>query len=544
MGFLDRIEKRKFRFRSYSKVPLRGHFIGLWVRGTPPPACLPGLYSYLRFCHSIFCIIFLFKTSPLPTTACFALLLIQFVVHLHRKTCSFSLSRFGTGTALTLPLVQKGTKVSGSTIIPPFLPRISHSAAMKGDETPAVSGWGPGAADPNAADDLGEIVSNSTGRVKPNTNGNGGVKSGAKGAVKGGKRGSSAKSGGKLPAIKKGGKRAPSVASAASRKSGKSAKSGKSKGSKASSKGSKKGSRNGSNTGGKGKRGGKKVNFAAAVEIIEERQAEGRNAIVAEEEFELQNYTPLYNVLMLEMVRSQVEQMSIRQRKLNEAMTALRDEGIPVADQDTVEQITEKLRMKLRNDTVDEIQTLRAENAALRDRLEDKSLELEKKVADVEVLRNTIARKMARAEADNENMRAQVLRVIQSANLDVERMKKELTHRIEICCSSIRTPKYGTALRSMQDLVAQVQEEIQDHRDVLSKLVVSIGAKDTFKRGPDDGETMHSNFPIKYRDDLRKLNKDHLLNVMDVLSFQDGVVETVGKALFVLNEAQYQTDVV
>lgn len=442
---------------------------------------------------------------------------------------------------------------------------------LKGDDSAAVAGWGKGTMDTAAAGELGEIVSNSTRNMnaksgttaRKTTKGSGNGKNGAAAA----KRGSSAKSSkssSKLPAIaKKGGSagskkggRAPSVASATSKKSGKSSKSAKSKkstkskGSKASkrsksSKGSKSGKKKGGASGSSGKKGNKKrVNFSAAVEILEERLHEGRNAIIAEEEFELQNFNPMYNVLMIEMVRSQVEQMNIRQRKLNDAVMALREEGIPVADDDTVDQITEKLRLKLHNDTVDEIQVLRSENAALRDRLEDRTLELERKVADVEVLRNTIARKLARAEVDNDNMRAQVQRVIQNTTLDVDRMKKELTHRIEICCSAIRTPKYGTALRSMQDLVSQVQEEIQEHRDVLCKLIVSIGAKDTFKKNPDDSETMHSNFPAKYRGDLRKLNKDHLLNVMDVLSFQDGVVETVGKALFVLNEAEYQTEVV
>lgn len=344
----------------------------------------------------------------------------------------------------------------------------------------------------------------------------------------------------------------PSRRTKASRKSGKSLTSRKSKktvGSSRRSKSSKGTSRGKNKKGGSrkhGRRAGRRrrVPFSVSVELLMERHSQGRNALIAEEEFELHNYTPLYNVLMLEMVQSQMEKMSRQQRQLAEAVQLLRDEGIPVADDDTVEQITEKLRQKLHSDTANDLQKLKEENVTLRDRLEYRALELEKKVGEVEVLRNTIAKKMAKVEVDNDAMRARVQRIIQTANLDVDKMKKELTHRIEICCSSIRTPKYGTALRSMQDLVAQVQHEIQEHRDVLCKLIVSIGAKDTFKRGVDDSETMHSNFPRQYRVDLRKLNKDHLLNVMDVLSFQDGVVETVGKALFVLNEAEYQTSVV
>lgn len=372
------------------------------------------------------------------------------------------------------------------------------------------------------------------------------------GPRQGGPRGGKAKSWGKRSS---GGRSlASSSPSMKSKKSGKSMKSGASRISKKtarSSKSSRKGSKGGmGGKKGKGKSGKqpggrhKRMTLAASIELLEERYFQGRNAIISEEEFELYNYSPLYNVLMLEMVHSQVEEITRRQRQISEAVQALRNEGIPVADDDTVEQITEKLRQKLHSDNASEMQNLRHENTALRDRLENRALELEKKVGEVEILRNTIARKLAKVEVDNEAMRAQAHRVIQSAHLDVERMKKELTHRIEICCSSIRTPKYGSALRAMQDLVAQVQHEIQEHRDVLCKLIVSIGAKDTFKRSPDESETMHSNFPIQYRADLRKLNKDHLLNVLDVLSFQDGVVETVGKALFVLNESEYQTSVV
>lgn len=425
---------------------------------------------------------------------------------------------------------------------------------MTGDDSAAVAGWGRSGNEAADGGDIGELVTNSTRQMH---NGGGGKDaspaSGKKGSG-GGARRSSSKN--KLPSIakksagggrktsagaggaKKGG-RAASVASGTSKKSGKSGKSGKS--SKSSGKrggGKKKGSGSG------GSRKPKILTFNAKVEMLEDLYCQERNAIEAEEEFELQNFSPIYNALVMEMVRVQVEQMNLRQRKLNEAVNSLRDGGIPIADDDTVEAITEKLRYKMKADADSEMQQLRNENAALRDRLENKALELEKKVADVEVLRQTIARKIARTEVDNENMRAQVTRGLQSATLDIERMKKELTRRIEVCCSSIRTPKYGTALRSMQDLTVQVQEEVQAHHDLLCKLVISIGAKDTFKKSGDDPSTMHTNFPAKYREDLRKLNKDHLLNVMDVLSFQDGVVETVGKALFVLNEGEYQTDVV
>jgi hypothetical protein len=94
----------------------------------------------------------------------------------------------------------------------------------------------------------------------------------------------------------------------------------------------------------------------------------------------------------------------------------------------------------------------------------------------------------------------------------------------------------------MRELTRQVQAEIQQHHDELTKLVVSIGAKDTFLKN--DSDTMHSNLPTQYRTELRKMEKDQLLNLLDVLSFQDGVVDTVGKAIYVVTESQHKTAVV
>jgi len=294
-------------------------------------------------------------------------------------------------------------------------------------------------------------------------------------------------------------------------------------------------SKSGAKRRGSTKRGSKKVpTFAAAVESLDELHNEGRKAIVVEEEMELEGYSSMYNVFVMEIVRYQVGIVNKRQRELNETFEALRSQGVPIADGDGMNIMIEKLRDKLRSDAVDEMHDLRNTNAGLQELLEEKRLELEKKSGEVEVMRNTIARKLARREAENESLRAEVQAKLHAVSLDVNRMKKELGCRIDIACASIRTPKYNTSLRSMQDLVAEVQEEIQEHHDLLSKLILSIGAKDTFLK--DESDTMHSNLPIQYRVDLRKLNQDHLLNILDVLSFQEGVVDTVGKALYVLLE--------
>lgn len=314
---------------------------------------------------------------------------------------------------------------------------------------------------------------------------------------------------------------------------------GKKKGGRGSSTGSRKGKKSRSSTSAKSKASGPS---GAAFEAVVEQEGEARRALIAEEEFELEGFSPVYNVLVMEMVRSQVEQLNLRQQTLNEMFSVLRNQGIAISEEDGMNTIMEKMSSKLRDADAQELRALREENVRLQERLEDKTTQLEKKSADVEVMRNNHARKAARNELEHESLRAEVHAALQRSTLDVDHMKKELGHRIDLACASFRTPKYETHMRAVQELVASLQEEIQQHHDRLSRLVLSIGAKDAFAR--DDSETMHTNFPTKFRDELRKLEKDQLLNLLDVLSFQDGVVDTVGKALYVLEEARHKTAVV
>lgn len=267
-----------------------------------------------------------------------------------------------------------------------------------------------------------------------------------------------------------------------------------------------------------------------------------RRSVEVDEELERETYRPIYNVLLMEMVRSRVEEVNTRQRLLNATFDALHAQGVNLNKDESIESLIERLRIRLQSEAVSEVQQLKAENASLHERLEEKKLEVDKKTSEMEVMRGGFARKLARFEMENENMKAEVQATLRSSELDVDRMKKELGHRIDIACASIRTPQYATSMGAMQEHVKEAQREVQQHRDVLSKLILSIGARDTFLQ--DESETMHTNLPSKYRTELQKMEKDQLLIMLDVLSFQEGVVETVGKGLYVMSQTQHQTNVV
>ncbi|CAM72730.1 conserved hypothetical protein [Leishmania infantum JPCM5] len=284
------------------------------------------------------------------------------------------------------------------------------------------------------------------------------------------------------------------------------------------------------------------------MEALKEQEQALRHSVEVEEELELESYRPIYNVLLMEMVRGQVEQVNRRQRRLNEMLEAFKEEGllggggIGLHDERQIDALVKRLRARLHTDEASELETLKTNNSNLKHSLDEIKLAMEKKNSEMEVLRANYARKLARTDVENDAVRAKVEAALHASTLDVERMKRELSHRIDIACASIRTPRYNTSMGALRDLVQQAQEEVQRHHDELTRLVVSIGAKDTFLKH--ESETMHSNLPSAYRTELRKMEKDQLLNLLDVLSFQEGVVDTIGKAIYIITEAQHKTAVV
>ncbi|KAH9598028.1 hypothetical protein LSM04_001448 [Trypanosoma melophagium] len=289
------------------------------------------------------------------------------------------------------------------------------------------------------------------------------------------------------------------------------------------------------------RRGTKGGGDAAALYTLAAAEEAARTVIMDEEEVGRDGLLPEYHLLVMHVVRSQVREVNRRQQQLNDAFKALQAHGIQLSSGQDPNAALESLRTKMQADAQKQMEELRVENATLRSLLDEKKIELEEKVTEAQNLKDKISRRLTRFEVENESLKAEVQAALQTNQLDLDRMKRELAHRLDVATASLRTPKYDTALRSMQELARSVQEEIQEHHDILSKLIVSIGAQDTFLR--DRSDSMHSNFPTRYRDELRKLDKDHLLNLLDVLSFHDAVVETVGKALYVLQQSERNTNV-
>ncbi|RNF23794.1 uncharacterized protein Tco025E_02767 [Trypanosoma conorhini] len=266
-----------------------------------------------------------------------------------------------------------------------------------------------------------------------------------------------------------------------------------------------------------------------------------RLALEKEEDSTRESFLPDYNLLVMNIVRSQLAVVNERQQCLNDTFKAMRAHGLQLASGQDPNAAIDMLRLQLQAEMQKQMDDIRVENGSLRGLLDEKKIELEEKTAEIQGLRDKVNRRLMRFEVESESLKAEVQSVLQTNQLDVDRMKRDLGHRLDVATATLRTPKYDTALRSMQEIVQSVQEEIQEHHDTLSKLIVSIGAQDTFLR--DKSDSMHTNFPTRYRDELRKLDKDHLLNLLDVLSFHDAVVETVGKALYVLQKSEHTTNV-
>ncbi|KEG11155.1 hypothetical protein DQ04_02921020 [Trypanosoma grayi] len=310
-------------------------------------------------------------------------------------------------------------------------------------------------------------------------------------------------------------------------------------------------SRKGSSRGKKGKKGkrrsvsprasGKDDAICVMASSLAVAETVGREAIIGEEELARDVFLPDYHLLVMNIMRAQMTQVDQRQQYLNDTFKALQAHGVHLVAGQDPNMAVEMLRAQLQSEMRKETDQLRMEIASLRGLLDEKKTELEQKTAEAQGLRDKINRKLMRFEVECDSLKAEVQSALQTNQLDVDRMKRDLGHRLDVATASLRTPKYDTALRSMQDLVSSVQEEIQEHHDTLSKMIVSIGAQDTFLR--DKSDSMHTNFPTRYRDELRKLDKDHLLNLLDVLSFHDTTVETVGKALYVLQKTKHNTDV-
>ncbi|CBH18026.1 hypothetical protein, conserved [Trypanosoma brucei gambiense DAL972] len=455
-------------------------------------------------------------------------------------TISQSASSIGA-SAQTLRNVDRGRKRSESSkksagkktsSAPSLLPQIKVKSAKQGKATgrPPIS-----ASNPSGGARKGSLKGKATGSISLTSQSTGG------GSV--GKRGKSPKSRGGA----KGGKKRPSSIGRPSSRGSKGSSRRGSRLSRGSGRTSTKGKGGRNSRGKKGKKSKRSKSFAGADKItyaissLTLAEEDQRSNIWAMEETERDALLPDYHLLVINMLRAQVVEVNARQQSLNDAFMSRQGNGLNFLLGDDPAAALELLRTQIRLEMQGEVEKLASANAVLSGLLEEKKAELEEKTNEAQSLQDKVNRRLARFEVDCEALRTEVQSALKTERLDIDRMKRELIRRLDMATAALRTPKYDTALRSMQALVQSVQDEIQEHHDNMSKLIVSIEAQDTFVRNKSD--TMHSNFPVRYREELRKLDNDKLLNLLDILSFHDSVVETVGKTLYVISSTGYATNV-
>lgn len=306
--------------------------------------------------------------------------------------------------------------------------------------------------------------------------------------------------------------------------------------------------RTGSEAAGAGRTGGSHPSLfpdsqrALYVTQLMESEATARTALEQCWQRECDQHAPVYRDCLLQLTHARVEQVHARQRQMQDTLDTMRTRGLSVCSLDSageeeadgLRRVAQLLHREMNTAAATEVSELRAGQAALQERLDARTQELTRCQAEMQSMHARLTETMARNELDNEEVRKEVRIALTRARLDVENMKKELCHRVNVACASLRTPRYRDAVAAVQEMTSAVGMDVQENHDTLCKLLLSIGAKDMF--ACDESGTMHSNFPTVYRDCLRRLDKDALLNLLDVLSFQNGVADVVGKTLYVLNE--------
>jgi hypothetical protein len=177
-------------------------------------------------------------------------------------------------------------------------------------------------------------------------------------------------------------------------------------------------------------------------------------------------------------------------------------------------------KKKLRDYEVQE-QLLRQEGVTAR-------LEVERLRADNQALRDTLNRALVRGEADNAGLRDGVQQVMRKNEVDYAGLRSALNGRVDAAVLQFHKPQFESAVGGLRDHIDATREAVQAHVKRLRDVVDSIGADDLIV----EAKSMHSNLPDYYRRGLGKFTKEELLTLVDVLSFEAGVVPVIGRAIY------------
>lgn len=179
---------------------------------------------------------------------------------------------------------------------------------------------------------------------------------------------------------------------------------------------------------------------------------------------------------------------------------------------------------------------LQVENLILRRDLAEAKEEVDRRVAECLALRDTLSRRLIRTSAENEIIRQSVRAEVQKCAVDYDEMRRQLQERVDLAILNFDKSTYEGSLRSLQELALQSRDRFRQQAATLNNIIGAIGAQDSI----DEAKTIHSNLPALYRKQLRLQSKEQLLNLIDVLSFEDGIVECVGRALYAVDPNKTQ----
>ncbi|EPY21115.1 hypothetical protein AGDE_14277 [Angomonas deanei] len=245
---------------------------------------------------------------------------------------------------------------------------------------------------------------------------------------------------------------------------------------------------------------------------------------------------------------------------------------------------------------VDELEeanrALREENHWLLLKLKETANEAERNFRDRQQHKIWFQNKLAELESKSEAVVVNLQRIESDSEYTLVKLKKELNRKVDqyfsTVSASIKKPPPHTGedatLDELERSVHAAEKELQKQRDRLTTLILDLNVRESVLFDPslypilhphntDSNDrqdqlslpfqptektyeeeydryysqnnnsnhtngmvrSIHSNYPLPFREKLRNIeNKDQLLNLLDVVSFHEGVVATVGKVLYII----------
>ena len=142
-------------------------------------------------------------------------------------------------------------------------------------------------------------------------------------------------------------------------------------------------------------------------------------------------------------------------------------------------------------------------------------------------LRQTISRKLVDAEAQFEASKREVTARLEQEKIDFDVFRRSVFQRIDAAVLQYHRPQFEGAVEGLRDHLKEVERSVAAHTARLVLIAESVGSNTSIP----DVKSMHSQLPERLRSQLRNFNKDSLLSLIDVLSFEAGVTTAVASAV-------------